>query len=477
MLCRHMFLDINNMRIISLGIPKAMNIYDFATQYNIDINNTTNTTDTTNTTNNTINNATNNTTDDKKEEKIELDDSNKIKKNLYSVYKFPDGTMITYNPSLKKYNINNEINNENEEETKEVSENIEVIQNNIKEQFTTLFQFSTRKTVGTTSFNGSKTFLEMFNENNVLSNTDLNIIPDELTQNRVFVFNISHPDNIIISPVLKGLNTLCCVFQFKTELQTTEEFESIKNIEFTENNYQLITTSFIKLGNNMVTNIPLNDFINELQNININVNIILPEEVKFLQESTTIFHNTGDTITTNIVHNLVDVRQFGLQQLILDVNTYYKHVQGYVIYGVDGHRTKIINKHYKELKVLKGNKPIAINQKNIKNLFNNYWRLIKIQMLDQFINEFQDINSLSYKQLFFWFSNITRSYSINLFTTYHNSFVKKTMEKNDIIFSMKPLVGDLHNIYKLHRQPITPLVVEKYIFEQSADRIFWRLFS
>ena len=81
-----------------------------------------------------------------------------------------------------------------------------------------------------------------------------------------------------------------------------------------------------------------------------------------------------------------------------------------------------------------------------------------------------------YVKLFNWFLNLVRSYSVNLFTVYHNSFVKKTMQKTEIPFSMKPMCGDLHKLYMSNKVPITPPSVELYVFNQSSSKIFWRMF-
>ena len=42
---------------------------------------------------------------------------------------------------------------------------------------------------------------------------------------------------------------------------------------------------------------------------------------------------------------------------------------------------------------------------------------------------------------------------------------------------MKPMCGDLHNMYKNNKVPISQSMVEQYVFEQPAGKVFWRLFS
>ena len=60
-------------------------------------------------------------------------------------------------------------------------------------KFNNQFMYSTRKILGTGKFGSNKSFLDMFEENNKVYNTDLSIIPEELIKDTVLVFNIKHP--------------------------------------------------------------------------------------------------------------------------------------------------------------------------------------------------------------------------------------------------------------------------------------------
>jgi hypothetical protein len=447
MLCRHMMLDISNLRIISLGIPKAMKLDDFVSKYDINIDDTST---------NFIN--------------VSISENDVIKTSKYSLYKFPEGTMITYNPSLQKYNVDiAEINNNNQEEDneegdKEVKENMEVIQQNLDKQFKQLFQYSTRKVVGTGRFSSTKTFLEMFNENNAIYNTNLDNIPIEIMNNKVLVFNIEHPENRVISTQTRNYNTLCGVFQFKNEELATEQFNSVMNIAFSEENIDVIQNGFKTLGNDMITQIHVSTFKKQVQEFDVNLH--LPEIIKSFEIKIT-------DSNTEIIYP----ENLNINQLLNIVNNRPRDFQGYIIYGMNGERTKIMNNKYKELKILKGNKPIVLEQWNTKNLFYLYWRLMKLQLIPQFITEFDETGGHNYNQLFYWFANVARGYAINLFKVYHNSFVKKTFDKHNIPYSMKPMCGDLHSMYRNNKMPISPTMVEQYIFDQPAGKIFWRLFS
>jgi hypothetical protein len=449
MLCRHMMLDLNNMRIVSLGIPKAMKIEEFANIYNIDMDSATE------------NYTTNNSSSDANTGDI----NNSSPK--FRVYKFPEGTMITYNPSLKQYNAelintheqhngDDEINGE-EENAKHENE----IQENLDKQFNKLFEYSTRKVVGTGRFSSTKTFLEMFNENNTLTNTNLDNIPADIMKDKVLVFNIEHPENRIISNQLRNFNTLCGVFQFKTHELATANFKEIIGIEYNNDNINSIREGFNKLGTDMITQIHFTDFMQQV--IEYGVNLHMPEVIVGFEGKK----------TDGTVHTLKP-EELSLNQLVNIANSKTKDFQGYIIYGINGERTKIMNNKYKEMKILKGNKPIVLEQWNTKNLFYLYWRLIKLQLIPQFIAEFDETGGWSYNQ---WFASVARGYAMNLFKVYHNSFVKKSMDKHNIPYSMKPLCGDLHKMYRENKLPISHSMVEQYIFQQPAGKIFWRLFS
>jgi len=399
-------------------------------------------------------------------------ENNLSKSPKHRIYKFPEGTMITYNPALKKFNVDPLVSSDNhddeeddvEKETKETKENMEVIQENLDKQFNQLFQYSTRKVVGTGRFSSTKTFLEMFNENNAIANTNLENIPAEIMQDKVLVFNIEHPENRIISNQVRNFNTLCGVFQFKTEEQANQEYSTITGIEYNNGNLSAIQNGFVQLANNMVTQIHVSVFKKQVQELGVNLH--MPEVIKSFERKNA--EGVSESISTD---------ELSLNQLVNIVNSKPKGFQGYIIYGINGERTKIMSTKYKELKILKGNKPIVLEQWNTKNLFYLYWRLMKLQLIPQFIAEFDETGGWSYNQLFYWFASVARGYSINLFKVYHNSFVKKTFDKHNIPYSMKPMCGDLHNMYKNNKVPISQSMVEQYVFEQPAGKVFWRLFS
>lgn len=480
MLCRHMMLDLGTMQIISLGIPKAMNLEDFTQRYNIDVNNAE--------TNSTI--------------------TSEVKQEKYRLYRFPEGTMMIYNPSLKKYNVEQltapddiAAADEQEQMDHQPQQEQEAITQEIEKQFNSQFQssdgqstprpaqfeFSTRRVVGTGRFNSTKTFLEMFNENNAISNTNLDNIPEELMRDKVLVFNIEHPENRIIAATTRNYNTLCAVYQLKSTSRAKEEWDAILATPLT--NIDDIRVKFEGYAADMVSQIHVATFKiqvdqqstdspvqstdsrvqstdSPVQSTDSRVNLNMPEMVRSFEKK-----------RADGTPEMVPIADIPLASLGVMVENRPKTFQGYIIYGVNGERTKIVNSKYKMLKKLKGNRPIAIEQWNTKNLFYLYWRLVRENLVVEFIKEFDIPGGWSYHQLFSWFANLTRAYAFHLFKSYHHSFVKKDMDKSMIPYTMKPLCGELHKQYMQNKVPISNTMVEQFLFQQPAGKIFWRLFA
>ena len=483
MLCRHMLLDLRFMRIISLGIPKAIKLDQFCSMNIIDKTNSE--------TNNNI--------------------VNDIKNEKYDMYYFTEGTMMTYNPSLVKYNItvvdydsdddydmeelNTEFKEKEKEKTKTKTKTIKKVESKTVSlddtkmdisdisdltasleidkpteiKFNNQFMYSTRKILGTGKFSSSKSFLEMFTENNKINKIDLEKIPEALSKDTVLVFNIEHPDNNIISTIKRNSNMLCAVFKFKNEEDSTTEYNSIMSINYSKENEETIKLQFNKLGENMVTQIHVNHFKKQLYDNECKINFQLPKVIKNFEKN-------------NTDKEQINVNTFSIEQLEYIVDNKSKFFHGYILYGKNGERTKIANKKYKELCELKGNKPITIDNSNIKNLFYLYIRLTKQKNIYKFIKEFDNENSVTennttYKQIFMWFYTLINNYALQLFKIYHYAFVKKTFNKQDIPYALKPMCGDIHTLYKSNQIPITKFIIEKYLLDQTASKLYWRLFE
>lgn len=463
-LCRHLIINLTNMKILSIGIPKSIKLDNFINKYEIV----------------------------KEDVNTSFIGESVSKEMKYKVYQFPEGTMITYNPSLKTLNANavNDCNDrliEDDDNTNTTTNtdahNIQQAENNLtkvfNEQFASQLQYATRKVVGTSGFSSGKTFSQMFEENNSLFEANLDSIPANLINDTVLVFNIEHPENKMIAPKCRNFNTLCAVYKLKTHETATNEWTNILQLNVNiseigddsknEETIQLIRNAFSTLGNNMI--LPIN--------VAIFKDLVAPFGVKFnLPVAVSIFEKT-DTDGNKII---VPIENISFEQLINIVNGKNKYFQGYLIYGINGERTKICNSKYRELRELKGNKPITFEAWNTKNLFYVYWKLMREQKIELFLNEFQTIencggNNNSYISLFHWFASCVRFYAQHLYTVYQMAFVHKKINKIDIPFPMKPLCGDLHKAYLESKLPTSITMVEQYLFTQPCGKVFWRIFN
>lgn len=444
-LCRHMVLNLKNMRIVSLGIPKGVSLDTFCETYEIDKN-------------------------DLSTSVMGLNNEGKAVLK-YKVFKFPEGTMVTYNPSMKHLceslmstqNINED--DEGDENVATVAEDGVDYKKIVDDKVIQHFEYSTRKNLGTGTFNTKKKFSEMFEENNKIAGTDLTKIPENLIKDTVLVFNVEHVENYMVSNQIKNFNTLCAVYKFKNDDIVTNEYDEIMALNVEDET--AILSGFKKLSRGMVTQVHVSVFKNEVKDYVENLN--LPELITSFEKKT----SSGET-------EIVPIETIAMAHLEKIVESKNKYFQGYIIYGFNGERTKITNSKYKELRQLKGDKPITIVPWNNKNLFNLYWKLLKNKNLESFIKEFDfpaSQYSMNYLQLFNWYRTCALLFMRGLFNSYHNSFVKKTMAKTDIPFPMKPLCGELHKKYMENKLPITPQMVEEFVFNMPGNTIYWRIFA
>ena len=411
-LCRHMVLDPTNLGIVSLGVTKS-NIFEEFKELNPDF--------------------------------TEL---------LFEEY--PDGTMCVYNPHLEKYQ--NELSLKVEETDNDNESDKENTETNKSSQINRDFKCSTRKVIGTGYFNSnSKTFQEMFNENNDITKLDLENLPEEYKKNHSFVFNVQHNENRAITPIEKnnGKNILCAVFKFKSKEQIDKEWNDIINYLNEEPFDDHIFNEKIKiLSLNMVKELDLKTFQQEMLESGMSFNII-----------------------NNETFNIIDEKGIKTyEELSKYVNEFDKFNQGIIIKNKYGMRTKIRNDEYNNIRKLKGHLPIMTEHSNVKNLFYIYWRLrqARNKSLTEFCNIF---GKRDYSNIFNYFNQLIYNLTSSLHKTYLESFVFKKMEKRDICYEFKPLCGDLHNMYKNDKKPITLNIVINYINNLPISKIYWRIFE
>ena len=445
-LCRHMILDTNNMKILSLGIPKSISLDTFLNNYKI------------------------NPSDVKSCFNVnEQGHTDKIK---YRIYKFPEGTMITYNLTLKSI-LGGDITDCQEDEHMDdgtLEEQNRMAEENITKKYQEYLQYSTRRKIGTSSFNTKKTFAQMFEENNELLNTHLENIPEDKMKNMVLVFNLEHQENVIINPQTRNYNTLCAVYKLKDEQTATIEWSNIVNMVNVNEHINDIKLLFQMLGKGMVVPIHVSKFKKDISEYNTNIH--LPEVITSFEKRDL----NGDK-------QIVPVDQVNFEQLQQIVFTKPSTYQGYLIYGMNGERTKVVNPKYKSMKELKGNRPITLQPWNMKNLFYTYWKLMKERKIEDFINTFDVYNKdnkdnqNNYSNMFQWFNCCVQQYCVYLFNIYQSAFVKKQILKQDIPYMMKPQCGDLHTSYLQTKTPINLIYVTNYVYNLPFGKVFWRVFN
>lgn len=425
-LCRHLVIDPRNLRIISMGITKACDYDTFKEQTPF--------------------------------QTVKFEE-------------FPDGTFLVYTPELENFQRQTQsepsntvavtvtedtgvVEQEGDAPLANVTEEVEITVNGeVKKRRVRDFKCSTRKVLGTGYFNSpSKSFNDMFKENNEQAGLDLDQLPVEYKMNHSLVFNVQHNENRIVTPVEKdkGSNTLCAVYKFKSNEQTTTEWDAV--VKALQTNPEEFDEKLKTFSTGMVTQVKLSDFMSSI------VESGLPfTPIKDITEDILKAHSSYESF-----------------ERFINSNTY--EFQGIVLKTESGIRTKFRNENYEVIKELKGSLPIMTEEKNIENLFKTYWRLRQRQ--DKSLTKFcQYFGKNIYSNLFNSFNQDVYQLTRNLHSTYMAAFVNKTMVKSDIPFEFKPMCGDLHKLYNETRKPITLNVVINYINNLEEYKIYWRIFG
>lgn len=166
-LCRHLVLDMNCMRIVSLGVEKSVPFEEEGLSY----------------------------------------------ANL-EVSELLPGTMIIYNPSLKhepRFYVNSE----------EPSDNTE------SDSLSSDPTISTRKKIGTSHYNSALSFESYFKFNNASTLTNVQCFDDPEFQNHCFVFNCEHTEEHITNYCR---NTLVRCYLMKSSDEVLETFHNYTNL-------------------------------------------------------------------------------------------------------------------------------------------------------------------------------------------------------------------------------------------------------
>ena len=333
------------------------------------------------------------------------------------IQKFHVGTMIVYNPSMI---TENRLLSDNESDN-DVEVNI-----------------STRNKIGTSSYNTNVSFKEYFNYNNYINNINIEKLPSYYC----YVFNCENTSEHITNI---NVNTLVCCYKFK----------SISDSLVTYHNY------LKDLNANSQVNI--DDYVNAhcdglVEKIN---NSFIIKTLQELECRHIKFPIEYDFST------YTEIQEF--------VNSQNNVFQGLVIYDEKGHRYKVRNKNYLELKELRGDLPLNSGQHNQENLFKIYWRLLKENNITKFLAVFD--NSNIYSSIFNYFGSQIDNFQNKLYKFYQKANVKKQITKDEVPKHIGPLCYELHGLYLKNKTITTRDIVKEYVLNQDVDRIYWRIFE
>jgi len=136
------------------------------------------------------------------------------------------------------------------------------------------------------------------------------------------------------------------------------------------------------------------------------------------------------------------------------------YIKGYTV-KCGSYRYKWLNPYFEEVKNLKI---------NMNNHLLNYIELRRNSNLKKYLRYFPEHNHLfnEYKEKLHLLSN-------ELFNTYKNVFIHKSLEKNDIPYHLKPLVYDVHGNYLQGKQPTTWQTIKDYIHTMPSKKLVFAL--
>ncbi len=135
-------------------------------------------------------------------------------------------------------------------------------------------------------------------------------------------------------------------------------------------------------------------------------------------------------------------------------------IKGYTI-KQNNKRYKIINKEFENVKSL---------TVNMNNDMIHYIELRKNGNLKQYLKYFPEKN-----KLFNEYRNTIHKLSNELYTNYKNIYVFKKKSREETPYHLKPLIHDVHSIYKQSKKPISWDDIKNYIHSLPSKRIMFAI--
>lgn len=170
-----------------------------------------------------------------------------------------------------------------------------------------------------------------------------------------------------------------------------------------------------------------------------------------------------DINTLEKVNNTKLQNTISLSNMDYDYLQNYKHILSYMIKGFTvktmNKRYKWINPNYEYVRSLK---------MNHNHKFMNYISLRQNSLLKEFLRYFPEESYLfnEYRETFNYIKQL-------LFQSYFNHFVKKNLEVKDIEYPLRPLIFELHTMYKTTGNKTTIEVVSDYLHNLPEKKMLF----
>jgi hypothetical protein len=248
------------------------------------------------------------------------------------------------------------------------------------------------------------------------------------------------------------------------------------NMFFHNNEWMISTRSNIGGKNSWDGKIKFNELFSEVSN-----NIDFKDQLQIDHCYSFVLQHNKNRIITPITNNCITLVEeydinnletvehtelrntFPLPRMEYDYLQNYKNTLPYMIKGFTvkqkNMRYKWINPNYEYVKSLK---------MNHNHKFMNYISLRQNNCLKEFLYYFPEESYLfnEYRETFNKIKQL-------LFQSYMNHFVKKTIMVKDIEYPLRPLIFELHTIYKTTGKKTTINVVSDYLHELPEKRMLF----
>lgn len=253
---------------------------------------------------------------------------------------------------------------------------------------------------------------------------------------------------------------------------------------FYHNEWIISTRSFINAKNKWNDNLSFKKMFDEIIN---EKNINLDNLNKNCSYSFVIQHKKNRIVTEIVDNNLILIHEFNHETntftdldninyenfTILkknDINVLKNSIgksfnfqfKGFSLEN-NGKRIKFINPSYKYVHDLK-------SKANFNNKMMSYLYLRNNDLLSEYLRFFktdtEDFNK--YRNILYIFKN-------ELYDCYVKYFIKKTIDKKDVPYHIKPFIYDLHTIYKQEKIKINNEVVNEFLYKLPIKRITFAL--